>query len=251
MSSALVRTIETRLKYMSMVLDIQKIDQCSDKYVAMLLQATQDILKTFNGAKRISFDEAVAIQQLVNDSKLTADMIKDVVHALDCRVAGEIGSSEGSKQNLKFLDKYLNEEVQFIIDSTEPPEQKIYAGGRHLLKLRVSSLNEKSWSHCLSIILHRDISTMCGDTRLKYLKQLKDVVRNGTPNIALTGPEDFTLLISRSLFENTPTSQLSLSTLGTRQWRALLMRLSAMSLDHLLHAGTLIKCANNRVRLSD
>jgi len=204
MSSALIRSIETRLKYLNMVMGIQKIEPSSDKYLPMLMQACTDVMKACIGAKTISFDDAIAIQLLVRDSKLTEDMVRQITSGIDSRITGEVVGNDSGKQNLQCFDMYLSEVAQTTFNGDEHPDRKLYVAGRHLINLRAIRLNEKSWSHCLSVALHKDLPVISGDERIAFLQKLKGYVREATPSEYATihGPKDYPSDIDKFVAEN-------------------------------------------------
>ena len=175
MATPLAKFLVNRFKYLNLMESIGGCSPGQAKHDQLLLDACQQIIASIKTTRAISVEDAVEIQQLVAESPLTQDQKSNLVQVLDAKVnGGQDTSAINAKQNLLYFDNYLTDALVKLFASDAHTTAKLQATVKHLMALRASKLNEKSWSHILSIVLHTE--EMDGNSKLLKLRELKSLM---------------------------------------------------------------------------
>ena len=173
MATPLEKFVKNRFLYLELM---QQVGGCvigQPKHTQLLIDTVTNILTNIKNVKKISVEDALPIQVLVGESSLTAEQKQVVVAALDARVSGpdDIGSG---KQNMSFYDKYLTHELAKLFSIPGNSEHKLRESAKHLINLRATRMNEKSWAHCLAVTMQTE--QFNGDEKVQILREFKALV---------------------------------------------------------------------------
>jgi hypothetical protein len=182
MTSKLENFVSNRLQYLDLLVRSQGASCTPDtpKYQELVLGTVSDISKMYASTKNVTCDEALRLDKLLESSKLKGDHQNNCCNLLHTKSTTDAAS--GGKQVFMHYDKYLTESLQTLYATVGNIDLKNRETALHLVKLRATRLSEKSWAHCIAVMLSSE--DMDGPEKLTHLEDLKETVRNAAdPNI--------------------------------------------------------------------
>lgn len=187
MASALEAYVHNRLSLLSMMSTIQQEQPGSVGFLTRASQTVADLTRAFRQARDINVAQALRVTEQLRASNIPEDMQRTLATILENKVNGNGNAPAEAKQNMKYFDKYLSAELAQTIKGNHF-ESKLRGGSQQLVHLGAVLLNEKSWAHCLSVLLQ--LEEVGSDEKLIHLQTLKDLVKAGGTN-ARVGPLEY------------------------------------------------------------
>ena len=188
--TSLEKAVENRLKYLDLLVKVKELKVGTDDHTIHLMDATNDIRKQYQIAKKITQAEGLRLQSLVDTSALDDDMKNILGTVMAEKIAGGKAGAESYKQRIMHFDMYQTKDLQQLYASTAYPQAKLLGGAKHMVSLKLVRLTEPSWAHCLAIILQTELAHIDGDQRKDHLEHLKELVRVSSVGVSI-GTEEY------------------------------------------------------------
>ena len=193
--SSLQPLVSNRLAYVDIMTRVGGAPLGSAKNQNLLTETVGQVIGALKSVKKLLEQDVIDIQGMLAGSNLSELQQTTILEALSTKVNAPAG--DGIKQIFMCFDNYLTEPLVKLFDSNEDNKVKLKAAARHLLALKAYRMNEKSYAHCASVVLHK--AQIIPDHMLLEVRTLKCFVSNGKPLDAAGGvlqfPEDVSAFI--------------------------------------------------------